>query len=64
MYKRRESNWVLPPKLVACSGRSEPAQPLAYWAEDSYRNVQQELSRMLADCQAKVLADLPNLLEQ
>lgn len=64
VYKRRESNWVLPPNLVACSGRSEPAQPLAYWAEGSYRNVQQALSRMLADCQAKVLADLPNLLEQ
>lgn len=64
VYKKRETDKRLPAAVVQCSGRSEPAQPLAYWAEDSYRNVQQELNRMLADCQAKVLADLPNLLEQ
>ncbi|WP_395026506.1 hypothetical protein [Comamonas odontotermitis] len=64
VYKRRESNWVMPARLVQCSGRSEPAQPLSYWAEASYRNVQQELSRMLAACQDKVVAELPTLLEQ
>ncbi|GAB2724898.1 hypothetical protein [Comamonas sediminis] len=62
--KKREAGKRKNLPVVQCSGRSEPAQPLAYWAEDSYRNVQQELNRMLADCQAKVLADLPNLLEQ
>ncbi|MDR0479220.1 MAG: hypothetical protein LBH31_05345 [Burkholderiaceae bacterium] len=63
VYKRRENSWVMPPILVKCSDQSDPPQPLAYWSESSYSHVRQELDRMLAACQEKVLADLPSLLE-
>lgn len=64
VYKRGEGSWVMPPRLVQCSGRSEPPQPLAQWAESSYAGVKQELNRMLDACQQKVLAQLPDLLDK
>jgi len=64
IYKRPESSWIIPARSVQCSDRSQPAQPLAQWAESSYAGVQQELNRMLHACQEKVLARLPELLEK
>jgi len=63
VYKRREGNWPVAPRLVLCDGRSQTAQPLAQWAASSYVGVQQELQRMLGACQEKVVAGLPGLLE-
>ena len=63
VYKHPEDGLFKSNRMVSCDQRSEPPQPLAYWNESSYSHVRQELNRMLADCQQKVLAELPHLLE-
>ena len=65
VYKSPEerSIWSASP-VVDCHARSEPAQALSWWADNSYSQVQQQLEQMLQTCERKVVEQLPKLLEK
>jgi hypothetical protein len=49
--------------VVNCQGASDEPLPLSQWATNDYQLVKTQLDAMLAACETKVMAGLPDLLK-
>jgi hypothetical protein len=66
VYKQREGAGLFTFKsvnVVDCENASDNPLPLDQWAVNNYQSVKTQLDAMLSTCESKVLAKLPELLE-
>ncbi len=63
VYKKRESSAFRAARVVHCGGKSDAPKALSDWAESDYQMVRVVLEQMLADCRKRVVARLPEFLE-
>ncbi len=63
VYRRSESGAANSTHMVNCSGKFGEAQPLAHWAQGSYRHVKRVLDAALLECRNKVVAQAQQFLD-